>query len=54
MPDGSFLYRYLHIQLSDGTTRKIRVGRALYGAANIGDPIVKRSGRPPARQFRSE
>ena len=49
MPDGSFLYRYIEIELAEGTTRKIRVDRALYDALNIGDSITKRAGTGPAK-----
>lgn len=44
MPDGSFLYHYIKIELTDGSTRQIRVDRALYDAVNVGDSIIKRAG----------
>jgi hypothetical protein len=49
MPDGSFLYRYLEIELSDGATRKIRVDKGLYESVNIGDRIRKRVGTAPTK-----
>jgi hypothetical protein len=48
-PDGSNLYHYLKIKLSDGTTSKIRVDRDLWESLADGDAIVKRAGHPPAR-----
>jgi hypothetical protein len=48
-PDGSNLYHYLKVKLSDGTTRKIRVDGDLWESVSGGDAIVKRAGHPPAR-----
>jgi hypothetical protein len=49
MPDGSFLYRYIELELSDGTTRKIRVDKGLYDSVDIGDRISKQAGAAPTR-----
>lgn len=49
MPDGSFLYRYIEIELSDGATRKIRADKGLYDSVNVGDRISKSAGTPPTK-----
>lgn len=49
MPDGSFLYRYLTIDLADGTTRKIRVDKSLWNSVNEGDAIAKSAGSDPTK-----
>ena len=49
MPDGSFLYRYIDIELTDGATRKIRVDKGLYDSVNIGDRISKQAGTAPTK-----
>lgn len=49
MPDGSFLYRYLTIDLDDGTTRKVRVDKSLWNSVNEGDKITKSAGSDPTK-----
>jgi hypothetical protein len=49
MPDGSFLYRYVEIELKDGGTRKIRVDKGLYDSLKVGDRINKQAGAAPTK-----
>lgn len=47
--DGANLYRRVHIRLPDGSTRKIRVSRALWEALEVGDSLTKRAGADPVK-----
>jgi hypothetical protein len=48
--DGSGVYFRIVVALDDGSTRNIRVGRALWKSLNEGDRLVKQSGgRLPAK-----
>ncbi|WP_039801504.1 DUF7489 domain-containing protein [Nocardia araoensis] len=47
--DGANLYRRLHIRLPDGSTRRIRVDRALWETLEVGDSVTKRAGADPVR-----
>jgi hypothetical protein len=49
MPDGSFLYRYIDIELTDGASKRIRVDKDLYDSVNIGDRISKQAGAGPTK-----
>lgn len=49
MPDGSFLRRYLTVDLDDGTTRKIQVDKSLWNSVNEGDTIAKSAGSDPTK-----
>jgi hypothetical protein len=48
--DGSNMYRRLKIRLADGTTKKVRVGRALWDAVQEGDTVSKASGQDPLKK----
>jgi len=48
-PDGSNLYHYVKVKLSDGKAKKIRVDGDLWDSLSDGDTIVKRAGEPPVR-----
>lgn len=50
--DGSNLYRQLDVRLDDGTTKRVRVGRALWKELDVGDRLVKEAGTAPARVVR--
>ena len=49
MPHGSFLRRYLTLDLDDGTTRKIQVDKSLWNSVNEGDTIAKSAGSAPTK-----
>jgi hypothetical protein len=44
------MYRRLKIRLADGTTKKVRVGRALRDAVQEGDTVSKASGQDPLKK----
>ena len=48
--DGSNMYRRLTIRLVDGSTTKVRVGRALWDSVAEGDLITKATGEDPIKQ----
>jgi hypothetical protein len=48
--DGSNMYRRLTIRLVDGSTTKVRVGRALWDSVTEGDLITKAPGQDPVKQ----
>ncbi len=48
--DGSNMYRRLTIRLSDGTTTKVRVDRALWDAVTEGDTVSKAPGEQPVKR----
>ncbi|WP_329119774.1 DUF7489 domain-containing protein [Streptomyces sp. NBC_01465] len=51
MPDGSNMYHYIHVELSDGHTKKFRIDKELWAALEIGDALVKHPGDPnPKKQ----
>lgn len=47
--DGSNMYRRLTIRLVDGSTTKVRVGRALWDAVTEGDLVTKAAGEDPVK-----
>ncbi|MFD9789859.1 hypothetical protein ACFWXK_02790 [Streptomyces sp. NPDC059070] len=48
--DGSNLYHYVEIRLQDGTSKKVRVEKALWESLTPGDRLVKEAGaEEPAR-----
>ncbi|MGQ4598865.1 DUF7489 domain-containing protein [Nocardia sp. R6R-6] len=47
--DGANLYRRLVVELEDGTTLKIRVGRALWNSLREGDSVTKHRGADPVK-----
>lgn len=42
--DGSNMYRRVTVQLADGTTKRVRVGRELWSSLAEGDTLVHRDG----------
>ena len=48
--DGSNMYRRLKIRLVDGSTMKVRVGRALWNAVTEGDLVTKAAGEDPVKR----
>ncbi|MFG3350310.1 hypothetical protein ACGF1Z_35340 [Streptomyces sp. NPDC048018] len=49
MLDGSNMYHFLEIRLSDGAFVKIRVGRRLWKSIDIDDRVVKEPGSDPVK-----
>ncbi|MEV3860799.1 hypothetical protein AB0J38_41640 [Streptomyces sp. NPDC050095] len=51
MPDGSNMYHYVKVELSDGHTKKFRVDKDLWTSVDVGDHLVKQPGedRPAKR-----
>jgi hypothetical protein len=47
--DGANLYRQVTIRFDDGTTSKVRVGRAMWKELEVGDRLVKEAGADPRR-----
>jgi hypothetical protein len=50
MPDGSSVYFYLKVQLSDGSTKRVRVHRDLWKSLDDGDTVVKAAGAEPVKK----
>jgi hypothetical protein len=49
-PDGQNMYHRIVVALSDGTTKEIRVRRALWKSLDVGDRLVKQPGaKAPAK-----
>lgn len=48
--DGSNVYRRLTIRLADGSTTRVRVGRALWSSVVEGDLVVKATGEDPVKR----
>lgn len=48
--DGSNLYRRLTVELSDGSTIKIRPSRDLWETVSEGDTLIKTSGNNPVKK----
>jgi hypothetical protein len=48
--DGSNMYRRLKVELADGRTMKVRVGKELWKNVEVGDSVVKRAGEDPVKQ----
>ncbi|MGH4029037.1 DUF7489 domain-containing protein [Actinomycetota bacterium Odt1-20B] len=49
MTDGSNMYHYAEIRLTDGQTKKVRVGRSLWKDLAVGDRLVKEAGTDPVK-----
>ncbi|MER5732018.1 hypothetical protein ABT084_27435 [Streptomyces sp. NPDC002138] len=47
--DGSNMYHFIEVHLTDGATIKIRIGRRLWKSLTVGDRIVKRPDADPAK-----
>jgi hypothetical protein len=43
-PDGQNMYHRITVTLSDGTSKEVRVRRALWRTLNPGDRLIKRPG----------
>ena len=50
MPDGSNMYHYIEVRLSDGKTKKFRIPERLWDGLAEGDSIVKVPGSDPVRR----
>lgn len=51
-PDGQNMYHRIVVALSDGSTKEIRVRRALWNTLSVGDRLVKKPGdKDPARSL---
>jgi hypothetical protein len=48
--DGSNMYRRLTVRLTDGTTAKLRVNRALWDSVSVGNTLVKAAGQDPVKK----
>lgn len=48
--DGSNMYRRLTVRLADGTTTKVRVGRALWNSVAEGDLVAKEAGKDAVKR----
>ncbi|WP_194924942.1 DUF7489 domain-containing protein [Catenulispora pinisilvae] len=49
MVDGANMYFFLKVQLSDGTTKRVRVRRELWKSLREGDGVVKQAGEEPVK-----
>ncbi|MEV0095798.1 hypothetical protein [Streptomyces sp. NPDC050738] len=49
MPDGSNMYHYVKLRLTDGETRKVRIDGTLWESLKEGDAVTKRPGADPAK-----
>lgn len=49
MPDGSNMYHYVEIKLSDGKTKKFRISGDLWSTLEVGDSLLKEAGADPVR-----
>ncbi|MFD3423016.1 DUF7489 domain-containing protein [Streptomyces decoyicus] len=50
MLDGSNMYHFVKVRLTDGETMKVRISHRLWKAISVDDRIVKRPGADPARE----
>ncbi|MET8814336.1 hypothetical protein ABZW47_20270 [Streptomyces sp. NPDC004549] len=50
MLDGSNMYHFVQLRLSDGESRKIRIPRRLWKEVAVGDRLVKRPGSDPVKE----
>ncbi|WP_329192298.1 MULTISPECIES: DUF7489 domain-containing protein [unclassified Streptomyces] len=50
MLDGSNMYHFVEIRLTDGESVKVRIGRRLWKSIAVGDRIVKRPDADPAKE----
>ncbi|MET7609995.1 DUF7489 domain-containing protein [Streptomyces seoulensis] len=49
MLDGSNMYHFVELRLSDGESTKVRIGRQLWKSLAVGDRVVKRAGDEPVK-----
>jgi translation initiation factor IF-1 len=49
MLDGSNMYRFVEVRLTDGESVKIRISGRLWKSIAVGDRIVKRPGTDPVK-----
>ncbi|MFJ3663263.1 hypothetical protein ACIPPM_22670 [Streptomyces sp. NPDC090119] len=49
MLDGSNMYHFVELRLSDGESTKVRIGRRLWKDVAVGDRLVKRPGDDPVK-----
>ncbi|ACU75520.1 hypothetical protein Caci_6674 [Catenulispora acidiphila DSM 44928] len=50
MTDGSSMYFYLKVRVSDGSTKRVRVHRDLWKTLEDGDTVVKAAGAEPVKK----
>ncbi|MFE9611892.1 hypothetical protein [Streptomyces sp. NPDC006012] len=50
MLDGSNMYHFLEVRLSDGQSTKVRIDGRLWKSIAVGDRIVKRPGADPVKE----
>ncbi|MEV7279893.1 hypothetical protein [Streptomyces sp. NPDC093111] len=49
MLDGSNLYHFAEVRLTDGELIKVRIGRRLWKSLEVDDRLVKRPGADPVK-----
>ncbi|MFJ4006918.1 hypothetical protein ACIPWL_26180 [Streptomyces sp. NPDC090023] len=49
MLDGSNMYHFVELRLSDGESTTVRIGRRLWKSLAVGDRLIKRSGDDPVK-----
>ena len=49
MLDGSNMYHFVEIRLTDGESVKVRIARRLWKSIEVGDRLVKQPGADPAK-----
>ncbi|MEV7414789.1 hypothetical protein [Streptomyces sp. NPDC089919] len=49
MLDGSNMYHFVEVRLSDGASLKLRIHRRLWKSLAVGDRLVKHPGSDPAK-----
>lgn len=50
MLDGSNMYHFVEVRLTDGESVKVRISRRLWKSIEVDDRIVKRPGAEPTRE----
>ncbi|WP_018547849.1 DUF7489 domain-containing protein [Streptomyces sp. LaPpAH-108] len=50
MLDGSNMYHFVQLRLSDGESKKVRIRRRLWKEVTVGDRLVKRPGADPVKE----
>ncbi|GAA1366804.1 DUF7489 domain-containing protein [Streptomyces beijiangensis] len=51
IPDGSNMYHYIKVELTEGQTKKFRVDKALWETLEVGDRLIKQPGNAaPTKQ----
>ncbi|MDQ0994436.1 hypothetical protein [Streptomyces sp. V3I7] len=50
MLDGSNMYHFVEVRLTDGESAKVRISRRLWNSIAVGDRIVQRAGSDPVKE----